>query len=258
MIQAAGAAAVSAKLSPLAYPGFDIGALSARLDAEGWAVVAGVPCDAGNASLLALARSLGPIKAGDAGDPTHEGDAVHAVASYARPVLDSSGKTMLSTTATVFDLHTDESYKRAPCRYVLLHCWRADAQGGVSLLATSESILTRLEPWAAALCFRARFVWRECAAPILAPESGRAWPRVRFNLREIAGDEIGDGEPDLRARTVPDVFAAAADAAAVRLTLASGDCLVLDNRRVLHGRTGFDLGSERLLKRVWVTSPGEA
>jgi hypothetical protein len=48
------------------------------------------------------------------------------------------------------------------------------------------------------------------------------------------------------------VFLAAAHAAADQVLLEAGDCLVIDNRRVLQGRVAFDPASPRLLKRVWV------
>jgi alpha-ketoglutarate-dependent taurine dioxygenase len=154
----------------------------------------------------------------------------------------------------VFDLHTDESFKASPCEFVLMHCWRNDpAGGGITLLANSEQAAARLEPWAAALCFRVKFLWRNNYAPILARSRAVQWPLVRFNAREIAGDAIGEDEPDLRARVLPDIFLAAANAAVERVQLKDGDCLVLDNRRVLHGRTAFDPASRRMLKRVWVT-----
>lgn len=245
--------------APIEYAVLDSGALLACVEAGGWAVVRGVPCDAGNASLLAMARSLGEVKGGAGDDPTHEGAAVHAVASYPQAIRDVGGKVMLSTTSTVFELHTDEAYRPDPCRYVFLHCWRPDPNGGgVSLLAASEIVFAGLEPWAAALSFRAKFQWRRFAAPIFMDEPGRPWPRVRFNMREIAGDEIGEADAAAGARLLPDVFAAAASAAAVTLQLAAGDCLVLDNRRILHGRTGFAPGSGRLLKRVWVGPPARA
>jgi hypothetical protein len=159
---------------------------------------------------------------------------------------------MLSSTTGDFPLHTDESFAPAPSQYVMLHCWRPDTGGnGDSLLANSEAIAERLEPWALDLCHRANFVWRDCRAPIFTHQPGLDWPAVRFNIREIAGDDL-DERADLRARALPEIFLAAAEAAADHILLEAGDCLVLDNRRVLHGRIAFGQGSERLLKRVWV------
>ena len=233
-------------------------ALEATLQRQGWAVVRGVPMSQDNAPLLDLAGwfGTGHGDGSDPNDPTREDGAVHLVTAFPQPVPDVTGKAMYSTTSTVFDLHTDAAFKRTPSTFVFLHCWRGDkAGGGTSLIAASEHIAARLEPWALALCFRAIFLWRKVHAPIYSTLPGVAWPAMRFNVREIAGDAIETDETDLRARVLPEIFLAAANEAAQRVKLREGDCLVLNNRRVLHGRTAFDPGSGRLLKRVWVQQP---
>lgn len=241
-----------AESNVLPYGGAAIGVLLDCIAEHGRAVITGMPCREGNGPLLELANGLGTVNPYGAGASTRDGEGVHLVTPYSQPVLDVTGKPMLSNTTTDFELHTDESFAQTPSRYVLMQCWREDSKGGgESLLANSEAVLARLEPWAAELCYRAIFVWRKCSAPIFTRRPGLDWPVVRFNAREIAGDEL-EGEPDLRARILPEVFLAAANAAADRVLLESGDCVVLDNRRVLHGRAAFDPASSRLLKRVWV------
>ena len=49
-----------------------------------------------------------------------------------------------------------------------------------------------------------------------------------------------------------DRFEAATQAASFTFALAAGDCLILDNRRALHGREAFEDDGSRLLKRVRV------
>jgi hypothetical protein len=236
----------------ITYALLDIAALRERVAARGWAVVEGLPCRTGNGPLLELANSLGRVNPRGAGEQTRDGEGVHLVMPTPLPVLDVTGKPMLSSTTGDFPLHTDESFAPVPSQYVLLHCWRADASGkGDSLVANSEAIAARLEPWALDLCHHAQFVWRDCRAPIFTRQAGLDWLAVRFNIREIAGDGLEDAV-DLRARALPEIFLAAAQDAADHILLEAGDCLVLDNRRVLHGRVAFDHGSDRLLKRVWV------
>jgi hypothetical protein len=236
----------------LPYATLEPEALLQRVSAHGWAVIEGMPCRAGNGPLLELANSLGRVNLLGASEEARDGEGVHLVKAMPRAVLDATGKAMLSNTATDFPLHTDECFARVPSQYVLLHCWNEDAGGnGDSLLASSEAVAARLEPWALDLCHRAHFVWRSCRAPIFSRQPGLDWPLVRFNLREIAGDDL-DETADLRARALPEVFLAAANAAADHVLLEAGDCLVIDNRRILHGRVAFDPASKRLLKRVWV------
>jgi len=243
----------------LPHAGLELAALRECVGVHGWAVIEGMPCRDGNGPLLDLANALGRVNPYGAGGETRDGEGVHLVAPSARPVLDTTGKAMLSSTATDFPLHTDECFASEPSRYVLLHCWREDARGGGdSLLANSEAIAARLEPWALDLCHRANFIWRTCRAPIFTRQPGTGWPIVRFNMREIAGDDLGE-DADPRSRVLPELMLAAANAAAEQVLLEAGDCLVIDNHRTLHGRIAFDHESKRLLKRVWVkTDPGAA
>jgi alpha-ketoglutarate-dependent taurine dioxygenase len=201
--------------------------------------------------LLDLAASFGRIKSHGPNlrDPVREGEAVGVITSLAQPVADRSGKTMLSTMAIDHHLHTDESFYAVPSRYVLLHCWRPDpAGGGVTLLTPVEDVLARLTPEERAGCARIRYRWRGVESPILAAMPNGAPARVRFNLREADCLERPRAAGDALALR----FAHAAEAAATELPMEAGDCLVLDNWRVLHGRTGFAPNSPRLLKRVGV------
>jgi len=253
-------AAPAAALRPsLRHGAFEPAALRPLLDEHGWVVVQDLPCWVGNTELLALAAELGAVRRyGDGhADPKREGASVHRVEAAGGVVHDASGNAMLSTTAEAFDLHTDEAYLPAPARYLLLHCWRADEAGGANLLADVATVLPRLDPWAAEACFRVTFRWSAVEAPILAPLPGRAWPKVRFNVRaradRCAGTAVSDKE-----RYLPEAFLIAAREAAVACPLAPGDCLITDNWRVLHGRTGFGPDSRRLLKRVRVLADESA
>ena len=232
-------------------------ALVERIAEHGWLLIGGVPCWAGNTALLDLAASFGRIKSHGPNlrDPVREGEAVGVIKALAQPIADRSGKTMLSTMATDHHLHTDESFYPTPSRYVLLHCWRPDpAGGGVSLLAAAEDVLARLTPEEREGCARIRYSWRGVESPILAAMPDSARPRVRFNVREADCLERPRAAGDALALRV----AHAAEAAAIALPMEAGDCLVLDNWRVLHGRTAFAPDSPRLLKRVGVEAADTA
>jgi alpha-ketoglutarate-dependent taurine dioxygenase len=235
----------------LEYGDYEPESLADRIAERGWLLVRGVPCWIGNVALLDLAASFGRIKrhGPNLGDPAREGEAVGIVRSFAKPIADRSGKTMLSTMAADHHLHTDESFYATPSRYVLLHCWRPDpAGGGISLIATAEDALARLTPEERRNCARFRYSWRGVVSPILAAMPDNAPPRLRFNIREA--DCLED--PRAAGDALAQRFACAAAEAALELPMAEGDCLLLDNWRVLHGRTAFAPDSPRLLKRVGV------
>ncbi len=239
----------------LRYGDFAPEALLAEIEQRGWFVVSDVPCWVGNTELLDLAASFGKIRGlgPNINDPVREGEAVHLINALAEPMPDASGKMMLSTMPVAHHMHTDETFCQVPSRYVLLHCWRPDPRGGGdSLVAMIDDIVTYLDPAVAAGCYATPFHWREAVSPILSRMDGAAWPFVRFNLREVLTSERGEGEPGTATHALAHAFAEATERATVALELRAGDCLILDNWRVLHGRTQFDAGSPRLLKRVGV------
>jgi len=235
----------------LAYGDYEPETLAGCLDAQGWMLITGVPCWAGNPALLDLAASLGPIKkhGPNLRDPVREGEAVNLIRALPEPIADRSGKTMLSTLAIDHHMHTDESFYATPSRYVLLHCWRPDpAGGGLCLMAAVDDVLARVNAEERKDCARIRYSWRGVEAPIITAMPDGPAPRVRFNVREANCLEQDPAAGNALAQR----FAHAAEAAALALPLAAGDCLVLDNWRVLHGRTSFAPDSPRLLKRVGV------
>ncbi|MBL8665418.1 MAG: TauD/TfdA family dioxygenase [Candidatus Odyssella sp.] len=236
------------------YGDYTSESLRARLAEQGWLLVAGVPCWIGNTALLDLAATIGPIKSHGPyrGDLAREGESVNIIRALPEPIPDVSGKIMLSTMAVDHHMHTDESFFATPSRYVLLHCWRPDpAGGGLNTVADLADVLARLTDAERADCVRLRYSWRGVESPIVgAPPDGGPL-RVRFNVREAQCLERDTAAGDALAQR----FAHAAEEAAVGLALGPGDCLVLDNWRVLHGRTAFAPDSPRLLKRVGVGEP---
>ena len=190
-----------------------------------------------------------------AGQPNVEQGAVNRVEAMDVPRIDPGGRTVLSTSADDFPLHSDDTFARAPVRSVLMHCWQADADGGgVSRVAHVADI-----PWRACTARdrRARLRVPDFPSPfglasvLFEPEAGDRGPCIRFNHRR---DFVSYGErygPAL----APDQVAAldqvlhAANGCARNMMLARGDCLIVDNRRVLHGRSAFAPRSGRLLQR---------
>jgi hypothetical protein len=97
-------------------------------------------------------------------------------------------------------------------------------------------------------------IFPSALGPIPIIEQDGAATVVRFNTEEIASwGGRGDNSP------VPREGNAAVDALKTSLigcqettVIFPGDCLVIDNRRVCHGRGTMSSSSRRVLKRVWV------
>lgn len=228
---------------------------------QGFAVVPGIALDDDNAALRHLGARLGQASSHGirAGDRNAEQFGVNRVEAMDVPRLDPAGRVILSTSADDFPLHTDDTFTAAPVRWVLMHCWRADpAGGGVSVVTDLRDILPDLDAATIARLRVADFPSPYGLAPVLFPAAQAAahvedpWG-IRFNLRDF----VGYGERFGPALSAPQHEAlqavmAAAERHSRRLMLAPGDCLVVDNHRVLHGRSAFAPDSGRLLKRLRV------
>jgi alpha-ketoglutarate-dependent taurine dioxygenase len=222
-----------------------------ELAVAGHAVVRGVALDADDAALRSLATALCPAPRGAAARPA---EGIARVEAMDVPRRDPTGRAILSTTADDFPLHTDDTFAAQPARFVLMHCWQADAAGGgTSLLAHVRDLLPRLDAAAIGLLREPLFASPFGLAPVLWDDPGDGQPCIRFNHRDFAsfGERYG---PRLTPAQAPvlDTVLAAARTCTTPIHLAPGDCLVVDNHRVLHGRTAFHQASGRLLKRLRV------
>ena len=220
---------------------------------HGWCLVGGVPCDAANESLSKLGRVFGRISMqGTArGQPNLENDGINRIQALAEPLRDAVGNAVLSTNADEFSLHTDDSYNPEPARYVLMHCWQADASGGgVSWISDMEEIVRNLPASVFERLLHTSYPTPYGSAYVLE-QRGDGHIFARFNRRDMSGyARLRGGE--LSPQQACDL--AALEEVAMRLKqevlLQKGDCIVADNHRVLHGRSAFDGGSGRLVKRL--------
>ncbi|GLW74713.1 hypothetical protein Kpho02_70100 [Kitasatospora phosalacinea] len=144
-------------------------------------------------------------------------------------------------------LHTECAQQPDPPRLILLACARAGDEGGESLLVDGQAVLAELtahHPAAleALSVDRAAYFGGSGGhfTPVLQPLSDGRW---RLRLRQ---DDLARFSPD--AETHLPALRRAIDRNTVRLRLTPGQGVVLDNHRLLHGRTAF-LG-ERLILRA--------
>jgi alpha-ketoglutarate-dependent taurine dioxygenase len=219
------------------------------LTVNGFALLRDVPCLPDNAALIALGQQLGSpsLRALAHRSGLVEADGVQRVEALAKPARDQFGKTLLSSHFAAFPLHTDEAFLPQPARWVLLHCWRADPSGnGMCLLADGSKLLESAD---AAMAIALPTMLLPYAAGDFPVIDARA--RVRFNgaecesaaqLRQVA---LNDRERDMIQRAQ-----GLANRLAFAVSLQRGDVLIVDNWRMLHGRTAFAAGSSRMLKRL--------
>ncbi|MEU9074395.1 TauD/TfdA family dioxygenase [Kitasatospora sp. NPDC048538] len=144
-------------------------------------------------------------------------------------------------------LHTECAQQPDPPRLILLACARAGDEGGESLLVDGQAVLAELashHPAAldALSADRAAYFGGSGGhfAPVLQQLSDGRW---RLRLRQ---DDLARFSPDAEAH-LP-ALRHAIDRNTLRLHLTPGQGVVLDNHRLLHGRTAFS--GERLILRA--------
>ncbi|KDO23485.1 hypothetical protein SPRG_21026 [Saprolegnia parasitica CBS 223.65] len=211
------------------------------LDAYGFALLEGVPCGDDDAA-RSMAERIGLVRNTFWG-PTW------SVKSEPKPMN-------LSMTSEALHPHTDFGWSEAPPGLQFLHCvafQSKDAIGGESTLADGYAIAAQLQsshPEAYHLLstvaidhsFSSASQWFEHKAPILSldPTTGSV-REVRFNQANRSPLRL---PPDL-VRPYYDAMrlwtAATRDPThLLRFRLSEGDMLVFNNRRLLHGRTGYN------------------
>jgi hypothetical protein len=233
-------------------PGSALRAAETALRDRGWAVLRDLPFLVDGrpdpAAALAIAAALGVPSDRDGGVPVW-------------PVAPAplGGGTTFSSRAGRAGLHTDAQYHRVPEDLVCMFVVRAAASGGLTrVLAAADAVaaIGRQPGGSRLLGLLARPDWRwrvpaeftadrarpqdSPPAPVLAGDGALRWrgdnlaARLPAALRAVAPlvDTVLDRAPEV-----------------VTLDLRAGDLIVVDNRRVLHGRTWFD-DSRRLLLRV--------
>ena len=210
----------------------------------GVALLRGVPCEAG--AVESVAELFGHVHETNYGRHFD-------VRSVAAPVN-------LAYTAQGLSVHTDNPYREPAPTLQLLHCLSNDAAGGETLLVDGFAAAERLREsaphdfdllsrWRVPFRYESADAVLHARALIIETDDRARLRAVRFNNRSVGAF---DAPPDL----LPAFYRSyrrfagllADEAACVRLRLAPGDLLLMDNRRVLHGRTAFESSGERWLQ----------
>lgn len=206
-----------------------------------------------NAPLLNAAAALGPLSLDGINSPSVQAQDsfVHLISVRTEPAIDPNGNQMLSTTNMATPLHTDEYFSKTPAKFVFMLCIRQSDTGGESTVASLTDIMSNLSDLTVRVLCEAAFPFEQGPVPILKKEDS-SWS-VRFNYLEImrAAAKTGQVLSDIQKKSVIDLQNAA-NLHCERFRLSPGDCLVVNNFEILHGREAFPADSGRLLKRVRV------
>jgi gamma-butyrobetaine dioxygenase len=174
----------------------------------------------------------------------------------------------LANTCREIAPHTDNPYRDPVPTLQLLHCLRDAAAGGDTGLLDGFAAAAALRredpdsfgvltstPWPFGYVDKATEL-RACQPLIGLSPCGRI-REVRFNNRSMLAPRL----PLEQARAAYDAYRVWAELLGrpqfrLNLRLAPGDCLIVDNTRVLHARTAFTAAGERLLQGCYADIDG--
>jgi hypothetical protein len=154
--------------------------------------------------------------------------------------------------AREFFLHTDLSYAPTPPEYFAMQSViNNPGEGGISVFCDSASVLDALDSADIDELHKPQFIFpapphyegvSSVTLPILTPRSGWTRSRVRFR------------RDNLRSETRPGISAVIALIQAMsrstfEILLDSGTVALIDNHRILHGRTAFVGSADSAIKR---------
>jgi hypothetical protein len=150
-------------------------------------------------------------------------------------------------------LHTECAQLLRPPRLILLVCAQAADTGGESLLVDGQAVVAELadiRPSALGALSAPRAAYFGGADGHFAPVL-ESLPDGRWHLR-LRQDSLARFSPEAEAH-LP-ALRRAVERNTLRLPLTAGQGLLLDNHRVLHGRTSFT-GERRLLRALGQPDP---
>lgn len=143
--------------------------------------------------------------------------------------------------------HTDHHL----AHYILWHCHRQDPEGGFSILVDGLRIYDAMSEEEKAL-LRGIDLMEHC----VFKDDLDHHPMIQeteWGLRIYYSFWMADGNLSVEERRAFEAFSKRVKAAAaVKFRLRPGECLIIDNGRVLHGRSSLSVDSDRLLKRYWL------
>ena len=173
--------------------------------------------------------------------------------------------TNLAYTGLGLGAHTDNPYREPTPTLQLLHCLSSSAGGGENTLVDAFRVAADLRPEQAKLLATTPLRFRyadddtelEAETPVLSLDVRGELQAVHYNTRSCAPFRLAD-------ELVEDYYAAYRGFGRlleepryrIQFKLEPGDLFIVDNLRVLHGRTGYSEAGERHLQGCYADRDG--
>ncbi|MBE9116537.1 TauD/TfdA family dioxygenase [Lusitaniella coriacea LEGE 07157] len=200
-----------------------------------------------------ISASFGNVSRSDVFSPEKEiDDYIHKVQVQKQHKKDSDGFLILSTTHLPFDCHTDGYFDLNPIDIVILQCVTPDKYGGDSIIVFLEDVISKLDLDIIKILKQPIFPAR-CGKVSILTENENDFS-IRYNRLELnRGAILYNVKLSLLQVEALDRLNSAIESSKIYLKLMPYDCLIIDNKRVLHGRTALSSeNSHRLFRRVQI------
>jgi len=206
--------------------------------------------------VLRLARAICGLTAdGKPGEPTGKVSFTN-VENNADAVTNDGNVTRLSRTHVALPPHTDSSYMERPHEFVAFQMVRNDSEGGESIMVPIDDIVRSLDDDTTNTLREAVYPFGKELCPIL---SGNLMDeRVRFYEHQLATSQKAQDSAlsDRHLEALSRLEGLLAERGRFHeLQLMAGQVMIMNNTKVLHGRTEFSSDSDRLLYRVRQHAP---
>lgn len=158
--------------------------------------------------------------------------------------------TRYSQTNEALAAHTDSSWFADPHELVAFQMAVPDPEGGESFVVPVRDAIAGLDDATRSRLRAASFPFAGVFQPVLTgPEADPALRYYRRQIDEEAAKSVPLAPQDIAALDALDAVLARPDLHH-RFSLAAGEIVLMNNLRVLHGRTGMAASSRRLMFRV--------
>jgi alpha-ketoglutarate-dependent taurine dioxygenase len=205
-------------------------------------------------ALLELARQLGEVAEAAVDSSSALQGPIYSVQPRlpAARLSDGHGHLLRSSTGLEFPLHTDGYNVARTIRYVLLLRVDNSDEQAPTHVSDSKLALAQLSQTTLAALGKPVFPSGLGSIPLVGAANGDSRP-IRFSQEEI--DRWAPRCHPLNDLGLAAIFEFHRALMRVRhdVLISQGDCLVIDNQRMCHGRGALANRSRRELRRVWVT-----
>ena len=221
----------------------DCDVIATEIDNNGFTII-----KVKNKSLLSIMRTLPKILGKQIRD-------VGINKKYIAKIKASTNGRFYINTSFSQPMHTDEGYRKVFPRYVSLYCVRPSLTGGISTLIKVKELLsalyTRFGEEGVSNLFQPSFIQIDTPSGLIDKQilfkvdeniTGLSYSPI---LRDIKATALGYEIISFINQFIHDA------SNQYRVKLKEKDLLIMDNCRVLHGRTAFDGNDNRLLIRLW-------